>query len=177
MSKPQALNITVNAAELESFCQQLLKRSRDIGKAHDALITLEAFISVFATASQGSNEYQLIKSSMQSVTDKSRQQLLEKNTSDLTNALKQCNVVALASVHTPLSRNGFYQILQSAIKALSDDDIRLIMAWSANWLVEAKRLAREASGFPDAMDFAKAGINIEEYHAMMDIDRVLNFSS
>ena len=174
MRDSQSISIVVNSSELEVFCKALLKRSRDITRTHDALITLESFIAVFGRPSHGTKEYQLIESTIKSITETSRQQLLEKNTRDLINALKQCNVIALAGVHTPLSRNGFYQILQTAIAELADDDIRLVMVWSANWIKQATQLAEEASGYPDAMDFKKAGISIEEFQAMSDIDRVLN---
>jgi len=48
------------------------------------------------------------------------------------------------------------------------------MIWSSNWVKEAKQLAEEASGYPDAMDFKTAGISIDEFQAISDIDRVLN---
>lgn len=174
MNKLQPIKIPVNATDLQSFCNKLLKRSRDITKTHDALITLESFIAVFAQASHGTKEYALIESTIKKITEKSRELVLEKNTKDLINALKQCNVSTLANIHTPLSRNGFYKILQTAITQLTDDDIRLIMIWSENWVKEAKQLAEEASGYPDAMDFKTAGISIEEFQAMSDINRVLN---
>lgn len=174
MTDSQSIKININASNLEEFCHKLLKRSRDISKTHDALITLESFISVFGRASHGTKEYLLIESTIKSITEISRQKLLDKSTVDLIAALKQCNVMALASVHTPLSRNGFYQILQTSVAELSDDDIRLLMIWSANWVKEARHLAEEASGYPDAMDFKKASISIDEFHAMSDVDRVLN---
>jgi len=174
MNDLQPIKISISAIELESFCDKLLKRSRDITKTHDALITLESFIAVFGRASHGTKEYQLIESTIKAITEKSRELLLEKNTLDLIKSLKQCNVTSLANIHTPLSRNGFYQILQTAISELTDDDIGLVMIWSGNWVKKARQLAEEASGYPDAMDFIKAGINIEEFQAMSDIDRVLN---
>ncbi|MCP4996862.1 MAG: hypothetical protein GY934_24265 [Gammaproteobacteria bacterium] len=174
MTDLKPINILIGSQELEKFCEKLLERSQDIAKTHDALITLESFISIFGRPSHGTNEYQLIESTIKAITETSRQKLLEKNTRDLITVLRQCNVLALAGVHTPLSRNGFYQILQTAITQLSDDDIRLIMVWSGNWVKEAKQLAEEASGFPDALDFKKAGIRVEEFQAMSDIDRVLN---
>jgi len=174
MKELQPIKISISSTDLESFCNKLLKRSRDITKTHDALVTLESFISIFGQASHGTNEYQLIDSTIKKITEKSRNLLLEKNTRDLITSLKQCNVASLTNIHTPLSRNGFYQILQIAISKLTDDDIRLVMIWSGNWVKEARQLAEEASGYPDAMDFKKAGISIEEFHAMSDIDRVLN---
>jgi len=174
MPEKSSINLKIDAESLEEFCQKILKRSRDINKTHDALITLESFISVFGRPAHGTKEYQLIESTIKNITEYSRQELLKKNTLDLIDALKQCNAKSLAAIHTPLSRNGFYQILQSAIEKLQDDDIRLVMLWSANWIKEATELAQKASGYPDAMDFKKAEISIEEFQALSDIDRVLN---
>lgn len=174
MTDSQSITITINSSELEKFCQKLINRSRNTAQTHEALITLETFISLFGRASHGTKEYQIIESTINSITEISRAKLLEENTHDLICALKQCNVIKLASVHTPLSRNGFYLILKTAIAELSDTDIQLVMVWSANWLKEAKQLAEEASGYPDAMDFKKSGVSIEEFQAISDIDRVLN---
>ncbi len=174
MTDTPSINITIGSAELKKFCQNFLNRSQDINKAHHTLVALETFISVFGKSAHGTPEYQAIASSIKEMTDQSRHVLLEKNTHDLIKALSQCNVIALSAIHTPLSRNGFYQILQTAIRQLSDDDIRLIMIWSENWVKEAKQRAENASEYPDAPDFLKAGISIEEYQSMIDIDRVLN---
>ena len=174
MPQQQSININIKADALKDFCDKLLRRSRDISKTHDALITLESFIAVFGRPSHGTVEYNLIESTIKKITESSRQQLLTQCTKDLIMALKECDIKSLTHIHTPLSRNGFYQILQTAIQQLSDDEIRLIMVWSKNWVTEATQLAEEASGYPDAMDFKKANISIDEYQAMSDIDRVLN---
>ena len=169
-----SIDISVDVKSLEDFCKKLLKRSRDINKTHDALITLESFITLFSQKHHGTKEYQLIENTLKSITENSRQLLLEKNTQVLISTLKQCDAKALAAVHTPLSRNGFYQILQVAIEQLSDEEISLLMIWTANWVKEARQLAEAASEYPDAMDFKKANISFEEYQALSDIDRVLN---
>lgn len=175
MKKNTSITLSIDTSRLESFCSKLLERSRDITKTHDSLITLESFISVFGRESLGSKEFQEIESTIKSITDKSRQQLLNEYTRRLISALKNCDAKSLTLIHTPLSRNGFYEILKTAISELSDDEIRLVMVWSENWLKEAKELAEEASGYPDSMDLKKAEISIEEFQAMSDIDRVLNF--
>lgn len=174
MTDSHSINIKISTTELQDFCNLILKRSRDITKTHDALITLESFISIFARPAHGTVEYAAIEASIKEITEASRKRLLEKYTQELINSLKRCNISGLTLVHTPLSRNGFYQILQQAIQQLSDDDIRLVMLWSENWLNEAKERGQKASGYPDAMNFKKAGISIEEFQAMSDIDRVLN---
>jgi len=174
MTDTKALRLTIDASNLKSFCNKLLTRSQDIAKTHEALLTLESFISVFGKPAEDTEVYALIESTIKSITEMSQQQLLEKNTDDLRTALRQCNIIALASVHLDLSRNGFYQILPDVIAGLSDDDIRLLMAWSDNWMKEARQLLEDCSGFPEVMDFAKAEISSEQFHAMDDLDRVLN---
>ncbi len=169
-----AINVKIDAAELDNFCEKLIKRSRNINKTHDALVTLESFISLYAEQSKADDEYIQIESLLKRITDHSRQLLLQKNTEDLVRALQSCDINRLTEIHCPLSRNGFYQILQVAISDLSDDEIRLAMVWSSNWVKEARMLAQKASGYPDSFDFKQAGIDIEEYHAVCDIDRVLN---
>jgi len=174
MTDSKSLNLSINASDLENFCNKLLSRSRNIAKTHDALITLESFFSVFGKPAHGTEAYLLIESTIKAITETSRQQLLDNSSSDLLLALRQCNIIALTVVHTSLSRNDFYQILQTVVGQLSDDDIRLLMVWSANWVKEAKQLLKEASGVSDAMDFDKADISAEQFHAMTDLDRVLN---
>lgn len=174
MTDNASISIKISTTELDDFCQKILQRSRDITKTHDALITLESFIAIFGRPAHGTKEYQMIESTIKRITEFSRQEMLKQNTLHLIEALKSCNAKLLASIHTPLSRNGFYQILQTAIEKLSDDDIRLTMLWSANWVKEARELAQQASGYPDALDFKKAEISIEEFQAISDIDRVLN---
>ena len=174
MTQKSEITLSLNAEKLEEFCQKLLKRSRDITKTHDALVTLESFITLFSRSSHGTKEYQIIEDTISKITEYSRQELLKKSTTDLINALKLCDAKSITSIHTPLSRNGFYQILQTSIENLSDDDIRLVMIWSDNWVKEATEMAEQASDYPDAPDFNKAGISIESFQAISDIDRVLN---
>ncbi len=171
-------NITISASELQKFYQDQLNQSHDIHKTHHALITLSSFIStfgaIFGPTTQDAEAYQEIVSAIKAVTDQSQQMLLQKNAEELALALRQCNIGTLTAVHTSLRRHNFYSVLQTAITELSDDDIRLVMIWSDNWIKEAKEMAAEASETPDTMDFFRADIKIEEFHAISDIDRVLN---
>jgi hypothetical protein len=172
MSK--AINLKVDEIELEAFCKKIIKRSRDITKTHDALITLETFISLFGKASHGTNEYYAIEETIKSLTEQTRQQVLKENADKLIKALCTADINAVTSVHTPLSRNGFYKILEIAINHLSAQDSKTAANWSVNWVNEAKQKAELASGYPDALDFKTAGISIDQYQAMADVSHFLN---
>ena len=49
-----------------------------------------------------------------------------------------------------------------------------IAEWVISWAGEAKQQAEKASGYPDALDFKKADIDIEQYQAMTDIAYFFN---
>lgn len=167
------LLLKIEMSQLDKFCHQLLARSRDIVKTHESLITLETFIKVFSSAQQGSEGYIAIEALLNRYTEQTRQQLLQQKTLELAQALHSNNIQAVADIHTPLSRNGFYQILQDVAAALSTDEIRRIYDWVGAWTVTAKQSADQQSKYPDAPDFHAAGIALEEYLAMVDVDRYL----
>lgn len=171
---PEAhLDLTVTASQLETFCEQLLARSRDVVKTHEALITLETFIKVFAAGQQGSEGYTAVEALISRYTEQTRQQLLQQKSVELLRALQGRNIQAVAAVHTPLSRNGFYLMLQALVADLSSADIQQLHAWAAGWTVNAKQNADQHSAYPDAPDFRAAGIVLEEYLAMVDVERYL----
>ena len=165
------LNIDKN--HLDSFCQKLVKRSRDTAKTHDTLATLEAFITQFNADSQATNEYKTITSTLQHYTDHTRQKLLAEKAEQLVSALRHMDREGVARVHTPLSRNGFYEILQTIPDRFTQLELSIINQWAEDWLVDARHKAEQASGYPDAMDFKKAGIRFEEFQAMNDINHYL----
>lgn len=167
------INLSVDAENLGQFCQKLIKRSRDIAKTHDALVTLESFILLFGKAAHGTREYQVIEDLVKSCSEQTRIQLLSQRADELKTALQQCSVTEVTAIHTPLSRDGFYSILQSVIVEMLNSQLADISHWAINWSAEAKQKAEAASGFPDALDFDKAGIDIEEYHAMLDVSHYL----
>ncbi|MDH5484421.1 MAG: hypothetical protein OEY43_04215 [Gammaproteobacteria bacterium] len=169
-----SIQLHVSTSELDGFCQKLIKRSRDTSKTHESLITLETFIALFSATSKGSDEYYAVESLIKSHTEITRQQLLDEKTIELAHALLHQDINKLTAVHTPLSRNGFHNILSQICQQLTAGEVIQACNWCTDWLTMAKQKAEEASGYPDAMDFKKAGIAFEEYQAMLDTGRVLS---
>ena len=169
------LNLSVDPENLERFCHKLIKRSRNIATTHDALVTLESFIVLFGKGAHGTKEYQAIEDLVKSFTEQTREQLLRLRAEALLVAIKNSNVAEVTAIHLPLSRDGFYSILQTVVAQLSASELSTISEWAINWSAQAKRKAEQASGFPDAMDFRKAGIVLEEYQAMLDVSRYLAY--
>ncbi len=169
MSVSNSINLTVNSDDLEKFCNKLIKRSRDIAKTHDAMVTLESFISLFAKGAQGTEEYRAIESLINTFTEKTRQKLLQEKAEELLLALRHRDLDAIISIYVPLSRSGFRQIVEMAVSQLTNEEISFVRNWSSEWVRVAKQKAEEASGYPDALDFNKSGVSIEAYQAMTDL--------
>ncbi len=168
------LDLAVDAEGLERFCQKLIKRSRDIARTHDSLVTLESFIVLFGSAVHGTEEYQQVEAMIQGFTEQTRRMLLQQRAAQLLSAIKQCDVQTVTAIHTPLSRDGFYSILQTVVAQLGEAESDTITQWAGQWSADARQRAEQASGFPDALDFNKAGIDIEEFQAMLDVSRYLD---
>ena len=167
------LQLNIETLQLEKFCNQLLMRSRDIVKTHESLITLETFIKVFGAGQQGSDGYIAIEAMIGRFTEQTRQQLLQQKSVELLSAIRGRNIAAVAAIHTPLSRNGFYLILQSVVASLSPREIQVLHDWAKNWTTDAKQKSDQASQYPDAPDFKAADIALEEYLSMIDVSRYL----
>ena len=167
------VELRVDEAGLEAFCRTLVNRSRDLAKTQDSLATLEAFIAVFGKAHHGSGDYRSIETVIRLFAEQSRQQLLEQRAEELCKALKHCDRSRVTAVHAPLSRNGFQQILQSVIPRLTSRELDSIRNWAFDWSRKAKQKAESASGYPDALNFSGAGIDVMEYQAMLDVSRCL----
>lgn len=168
MTEEKSLSIEVNSVQLDSFCKKIISRSRNTANVHEALIVLEAFISTFSSDSHGTDNYQNIQQTLQLHSAKTRDKLLLEKTQQLEQGLLTQNITLLAAVYGSLSRNGFYQILSSAAEQIARVQIASIAEWVIAWAGEAKQKAEQASGYPDALDFKKANIDIEQYQAMTD---------
>ena len=173
MTETPSIKLSINSSELAKFCDKHIQRSRDIAKTHDALITLETFITLFAKEFHGTFEYNSIDEVIKRYTEKTRKMLMAKNSQMLRTALEQQQISAISQIHTPMSRNGFYLILQTAVDQLPTSQRLSITQWAIDWVKNAKHKAELASGYPEAYDFKKAGISIEQFQAMEDVVRYL----
>jgi hypothetical protein len=169
-----SIDLAIDSEALDKFCKQLIKRSRNKEKTLDCLVTLEAFISLFSKNSQGSDEFNGIIATVQQHSDKSRQQLLSEKAALLVDALRALDIEAITDIYLPLSRNGFYEILQTLVSRFSELEISIFAEWAQQWIGYSKQRAAMASDYPDAPDFGKAGISLQQYQAMTDLERFLS---
>ncbi|MDH5765859.1 MAG: hypothetical protein OEZ38_07575, partial [Gammaproteobacteria bacterium] len=92
-------------------------------------------------------------------------------------ALMNADIEQMTEVHHCLSRNGFYQVLEAALSKLPQDALLNAKTRCNDWLNLAKQKAEQASGYPEAYDFKKAGIDIHQFQALKDVSHFLNSKS
>ncbi len=174
MNSDLPLSIKINPKQLNSFCKKVISRSRNTANIHEALIVLEAFISAHSKDSHGSDNYKDIQSALKVHSERTRDQLMTEKTKQLEQGLILNNIPILTDIYNSLSRNGFYQILTHATDQINRSEIPAIAEWVIAWADSSKRKAEKASGYPDALDFKKANIDIQYYQTMTDIAYFFN---
>ena len=168
-SKETSLSLQITAEQLNSFCRKIISRSRNTANTHEALTVMEAFVSSFSSDSHAADNYKNTQEIIKSYSAQTREKLMQEKSQQLAKGLLTQNCELLAEVYSSLSRNGFYQNLTTAGNMIEAEKIPAIADWVIQWSDTAKKKAQQASGYPDALDFKKADINIEQYQAMSDI--------
>jgi hypothetical protein len=164
-----ALLLTPDTAETQ--CLEAIKQARNTSHALAALITLQSFIaSTVRPADRYTLAYETVKTVIEKHAIATRTKILAENANNLAQAILQRNRPEIAHIHAVLSRNGFWQAAQQAIGQFRPDDLATAAAWAKDWCSEAQKQAQAASGYPDALDFSKAGIAATEYAAMTEIN-------
>lgn len=165
----QQITLTVTPEGIESFCREIIGGSANTGRKHATLIALQGFIARHAGADSHSPACEAILQRIRNFSEQTRSDLLREQTNALQPALEENDVRELGRIHQTLSRNGFSQILSRAWQPIPADRQRRIIDRLQRWCGTAEQAAREASGYPDAMNFHAAGVDLQAYRAVRDI--------
>ncbi|MDH5517461.1 MAG: hypothetical protein OEY36_06540 [Gammaproteobacteria bacterium] len=153
--------LAISHDQTVDFCQRLMAESEDVFATAAAMSALELFITEYAEQADNADELKRILSVITVTKESCHQQMQEKYRQDMLAAIRQCNIVGLTASFAVQPREGFLQLLQQLIAELSDDDIRLLMLWSENWIKEAGQLPNDE-------------INQDQLSCMQLIDRLFN---
>lgn len=174
MIKQNEISLLLTPDNVEAQCLETIKQARNASHALAALIALQAFILATAHPSDRfTPAYEAVKAVVEKHAAEIRLRILAEHAEALAEAIRQRNLPEIARIHAALSRNGFWQAAQQAISQFGPDDLAASAAWAKDWCSEAKTQAQAASGYPDALDFAKAGVAATEYAAMTEINHYL----
>lgn len=158
--------------QVEQICRHLAVHAPGSEQHLAALAALQTFIAAGADAGeQARPAYQAIRHTLQQAQEQARAALLQRNVHQLTLALMQRDVAAIAVLYQPLSRSGFWEALTHATVEFEEPTLAALAVWATEWVTDARQRGEQASGCPDAIDFHQAGIDVIAYSAMNDIQR------
>lgn len=162
------VTLQISATGLDTLCRRLATHSPRPEQRLAALSALQTFIAAAAdSGQQASAAYAALRTVLDGHAEAAREAVLADNARHLRTALERRDVAALARLYRALSRGGFWTVLECSISTLAE--ATALHAWCEDWVNAARARGEAASGFPDAMDFAGAGIDVVEYSAMSDL--------
>jgi hypothetical protein len=166
------ITLRLTATQLDSYCRELRRISRNPGQAVTALVSLQTFLSAMSGPDvQADAAYADVRAVLEAHLSDAQDALLRESAAALVPAIIARNQREIARVHGALSRSGFSTALADALDSLDDAALADACRWAGEWCRDARLRAEEASGYPEAFDFVKAGISVEEYAAMADLER------
>ena len=117
--------------------------------------------------------YGTIRALLSERIEQAREQLLGEQAVLLGQALDRLDTERVARVHATLSREAFFLAVARHGRDLPVDQLASLRRRVHNWCSDAERRAREASPYPDTMNWQAAGIVAQEYLAMQDLSNAL----
>jgi len=173
-NQAKTISLLLSPESTETQCLFAIKQARNTSHALATLIALQAFIAATAQPSdRDTPAHMAIRKIIEGHAATLRAQLLTGHASALAAAMRAKDYAAITRVHGGLSRNGFWQASQLAVCELDTAERMLTKEWALAWSRDAKSRALAASGYPDALNFHKAGISPLEYAAMHDVSNYL----
>jgi hypothetical protein len=172
MSDRQGIDLHVTRDSIDDFCRQVVQSSANTGRQHATLIALEGFIAGHAGSDSHSPAYNEILRIIGNYSAQTRSKLLAEQMADLLSALRNRQTREISRIYRTLSRGGFWEIMGQALERLEPAERQACREWAADWCTGAEKAAQEASGYPDAMNFRAANIDLGEYRAMNDLHKL-----
>jgi hypothetical protein len=167
--------IQLSSQWIGDYCQEMKRSTATVEKRLVALDALLTFISKAIDPAFMKNEsYEQIKVILSTHLEQARTELMEEGTLRLARALQQHDVAQVAKLFITLSRSGFWEVLTQVFNRMDEGLQAGVTAWAFRWLDETKSRGEQASPYPDTINFAAAGISIEEYTVMTDICHYLS---
>lgn len=175
MQNPQRqISLQLSPEATQAQCLFAIKQARNTSHALASLIALQSFVAAIAhPTDRDTPAHRAVKDVFEGHAAELRAQLLVEQASALADAMRTENCPAITRIHGDISRNGFWQAAQLAVRILDIAEIKSAQKWALAWYREAQSRALAASGYPDALNFDKAGISPLEYAAIMDLNNCL----
>lgn len=167
---PEKLLLQISPVWFEDYCQGMRRSTTTVEKRIVALDALQTFISAaIGPELVNSETHERIKATLSLHIEQARSDLMAESAARVATALEQHDVAQIARLFVSLSRSGFWEALSQSMEGIGQVRREEISAWAVYWLKEKKQQGEQSSPYPDAIDFAAAGIDVSEYTAMTDL--------
>jgi hypothetical protein len=168
------ISLLLNPDTVQAHCLFAIQQARNTSHALASLIALQSFVVAMTQPSDlDTPAFGVIKGIINGHVTSLRAELQAEQARALTAALRATDCPAITRIHLDVSRNAFWQATQTAMLQFDELEKTIISDWAQTWHAGAKSRALAASGYPDALNFKKAGISPQEYAAMTDINHCL----
>ncbi len=166
---PEAFHLKLSPLAMEERCQDLWREFHSPSQILAALMAMENLLALAPPGDRECPAYRSIRSTLAGHAETARAELLKECEGRLLKALVRREVREIARLHGMLSRNGFWQMAQSASRNQEYRSQLDALEWLDGWIQAARAKAEEASGYPDTFNFLAAGIDVAEFAAMQEL--------
>lgn len=167
MTDRDPLRLTLSPERIERYCRDTERYAPDTAHALSALVAVQTFLST--QAEPGQEAHGTIRGILAEHIDRLQERLLDEGAAALLPALQRRDAAAVGRIHAPLSRSGFRTALERAWQRLDPGERTGVAEWAVAWCRDARARGEAASGFPDAPDLTAAGIDLQQYAALVDL--------
>ncbi len=171
MDQSAAIHLRISLKTLDDFCIRVRDRARNASDALQSLSAVQSFISQAAPAAAGDVQSKPLRECLDRHLDAVRENLLRSHAAILWDAIQQHRIEPIADSYTRLSRSGFRQAVAWAIQPTTEAERQAGEAWVRAWLADVTGRAKGA--YPDALDFAAAGVEPAAFMAASDLYAML----
>jgi hypothetical protein len=173
----EPVQLRLDAAGMEAFCAELVRKSPEVSRAAAGLAAVQALVVRTVHPDQRDGEgHAAVLAVVAAHAEEARRRLIAEAARAIAAACAARDVAGLARRHRLLSRPGFRQAVESAVAGMDPARADAARRWVTAWIREAEARAAAAGGYPDAFDFDRAGIVPEDYHAMKALADALGHS-
>lgn len=169
------IHLRLNLDQARSLCDRVVKGAHSPSQSLAGLNALALLLGSHTEEIDRQGElYRDIRSLLSEQMDRAREELLGQQAAILKGALAIIDPGRIAQVHATLSREAFVLAVDRSSQDMPKDEMARQVAAIHHWCADAERRASDASPYPDALNWAAAGIMAQEYLAMQDLRTALN---
>ena len=171
MSSSTPLPLHLSPERLDEFCDQLRRRASDPAAVLQSLTTIQALLAV-AVVEAEHPAWREARSRLNARMEEARDAVLEQHAVCIAAALEAGDGTAIGHSFTRLSRSGFADAATLAWSRIAEPQRTRLLGWLNDWLTSARERSAHAGKYPDAPDFRSAGIALDVYLGLQELQAV-----